>query len=251
MNEPEYKIVFSSRARDRIRAPSNCVTNPSSHDASQRKTSSKNSKNSQSPNTRPISSSRKSSACKINKSKTKQSKVVKKADPNMYIKTSSGFKKKLIVKSTIFTHKNSEKESSNDNSENFEKCTTYTKAVSTPIGLFGENKFDRHIHIPIRKSNLDDSVSDGSENVYTEVKSPETAPSKISKNIKEGLTGCGSPNIKVHERIIFSNLKKPVFEASPNYVSTKDHFRSVTNDSTAPSNDSNKTPFILKPKNAV
>ena len=91
-------------------------TGPSSHNASQQKS---NNKLNPSPNLRPNSSNKQKNRSKSNR-KNKQGKIVKKCDPKMFIKTSSGYKKKVIIKSITFTenkkNNSNNKETSSDES---------------------------------------------------------------------------------------------------------------------------------------
>ena len=130
----------------------------------------------------------------------------------MYIKTSTGYKKKLIVKSIAFTHqkiKNSEKETSSEESENCIKRVPYSKWVSTPLNLNPNIKFDRNINIPIRQSNLDDSVSDDSDNDLIMPKIPGISGNKTNKYNSE-FKEWTSANIFGLEREAFTQINSPV-----------------------------------------
>ena len=126
---------------------------------------------------RPKSSIRTSSLSQSIK-KQEQSKSIKKWEPNLTIKTQVGSKKKLIFTSIEKANqiiKISEKETSSEESYNFEKFIQ-GKSQSTPLNLYQFNKFDRNVDIPIRKSNLDETISSESNE--------ESLRNKISRVIQ-------------------------------------------------------------------
>lgn len=179
----------------------------SSQNGSQRKGSFQNSP---SPNSHPDNSGRKNSASKSLKKQNK-SKVIKKWDPNMYIKTSGGYKKKLIVKSIAFTNKDikySEKEISSEGSDNWEKLITYNKWLSTPLNLNLNTKFDRNMNIPIKQSNLDDSVSEGSDWDIIIPKISGITSNKLHQ-LSTNSNKWMSANALSPERVVFTQTNSP------------------------------------------
>eukprot|EP00345_Euplotes_harpa_P016843 CAMPEP_0168339442 /NCGR_PEP_ID=MMETSP0213-20121227/13456_1 /TAXON_ID=151035 /ORGANISM="Euplotes harpa, Strain FSP1.4" /LENGTH=210 /DNA_ID=CAMNT_0008345459 /DNA_START=1010 /DNA_END=1642 /DNA_ORIENTATION=- len=118
--EFRQKVKLNSLKSNKL-ASSLLQVGSSSQNASRRKLSSKSS----SPNPRLTSSHRQESIVKSNR-KSKQRKVIKKGEQNIFIKTSNGFKKKLVVKSIAFTN-NEDSDTSSDEVEQVAKLSEHTK----------------------------------------------------------------------------------------------------------------------------
>lgn len=106
-----------------------------------------------SPNFRPSSNNRRKRSKSIKK--TQNGKVLKK-EQNQFIKTSTGYKKKLVVKSIAFTEKKLRKGSKLSSTERFEKDSNkethpHYKSVSSPVNMqYNTIKFNRQVNIPIK-----------------------------------------------------------------------------------------------------